>query len=713
MATDALKKLQVLLKELFQIEDAAELDFGIYRIMGERREEIEKYVNSRLPEVVEAALGSGAAARNAGAGGAAARNAGAVEERRKVSERVRKSFGEAAFSPSGELADTFHDTPLGKEYLALPPESASEEPDALRASIFNHLYSFFSRYYDNGDFISRRRYSKRERYAIPYNGEEVHLHWANADQYYVKSGNFFLDYSFESGGVKVRFEVVSANTEHDNVKEDDSLFIPLAEAASYDAASKTLTVPFEWRPPTAKEKEEFGGKKQDAASARAERDILSKFEGEMEVRKALSDPRPKKNGSPDSKGKPVSVLSHHLGRYAKKNSSDFFVHKDLGGFLSRELDFYIKNEVLDVDDLLSKDGSDSLIARMEAVRAMRGIAHSIIAFLAQIEDFQKRLFEKKKFVVSSHYCLTLDRIPKEFHAEITESDAQYEEWEDLFATSEAENTLENSFDPRSVEWLEANPHLVLDTKHFESDFEDRLLSEIEDLDDVTDGLLINSDNFQALNLIGDRYREQVKCIYIDPPYNTDASEILYKNGYKNSTWLSLIEYRIRLANPIMSADGIISVTIDDFEFHRLYGLLLRTFGSENILGTAVIRSNPSGRSTVKGFSIAHEYGIFASKSGQASIGRLARSEKQIARYKERDDFGLFEWVNFRKHGGADASRAARPRMYYPILASAEGHIRNSLSASFHVISGRIILEEPELNEDVVFPVNAKNEDGGF
>jgi len=163
----------------------------------------------------------------------------------------------------------------------------------------------------------------------------------------------------------------------------------------------------------------------------------------------------------------------------------------------------------------------------------------------------------------------------------------------------------------------------------------------------------------------------------------------------------------------MSADGIISVTIDDFEFHRLYGLLLRTFGSENILGTAVIRSNPSGRSTVKGFSIAHEYGIFASKSGQASIGRLARSEKQIARYKERDDFGLFEWVNFRKHGGADASRAARPRMYYPILASAEGHIRNSLSASFHVISGRIILEEPELNEDVVFPVNAKNEDGGF
>jgi adenine-specific DNA-methyltransferase len=221
MTPDALTKLRVLLKELFQIEAARDLDFGIYRIMNEKRDEVEDFIDSRLPEVVDEALGSGAAARSAER----------IEDRRKVSERVRESFGESTFASSGELADAFHDTPLGMEYLALPPESGADEPGELRASIFNHLFTFFSRYYDNGDFISRRRYSKRERYAIPYNGEEVHLHWANADQYYVKSGNFFLDYAFESGGVKVRFEVASANTEHDNVKEGERSFVPLTEEA--------------------------------------------------------------------------------------------------------------------------------------------------------------------------------------------------------------------------------------------------------------------------------------------------------------------------------------------------------------------------------------------------------------------------------------------------------------------------------------------------
>ena len=68
--------------------------------------------------------------------------------------------------------------------------------DAIETSIYNHLICFFSRYYQDGDFISKRRYSKRERYAIPYNGEEVYLHWANHDQYYVKTAEHFTDYAF-------------------------------------------------------------------------------------------------------------------------------------------------------------------------------------------------------------------------------------------------------------------------------------------------------------------------------------------------------------------------------------------------------------------------------------------------------------------------------------------------------------------------------------
>jgi len=69
------------------------------------------------------------------------------------------------------------------------------------------------RYYQDGDFISKRRYSKRQRYAIPYNGEEVYLYWANNDQYYVKTAEHFHDYTFTSRGVTVHFKLQTASIE--------------------------------------------------------------------------------------------------------------------------------------------------------------------------------------------------------------------------------------------------------------------------------------------------------------------------------------------------------------------------------------------------------------------------------------------------------------------------------------------------------------------
>ncbi len=118
-----------------------------------------------------------------------------------------------------------------------------------------------------------------------------------------------------------------------------------------------------------------------------------------------------------------------------------------------------------------------------------------------------------------------------FLAQISTNEAQYDEWERLFSISAIEPNLENGTgDNRSAEWLKANPHLVLDTKFFGDDFKDRLLASIEDLDGNTDGLLVNSENFQALNLLQARYREQVKCIYIDPPYNTGMTVSSTKTG---------------------------------------------------------------------------------------------------------------------------------------------------------------------------------------
>jgi adenine-specific DNA-methyltransferase len=97
------------------------------------------------------------------------------------------------------------------------------------------LLTFFSRYYDKGDFISQRRY-KGDTYAIPYSGEEVVLHWANKDQYYTKSGEAFSNYGFKlEDGRTVQFRLVAADTAKDNRKDNDKeRHFVLAEARTVE-----------------------------------------------------------------------------------------------------------------------------------------------------------------------------------------------------------------------------------------------------------------------------------------------------------------------------------------------------------------------------------------------------------------------------------------------------------------------------------------------
>jgi adenine-specific DNA-methyltransferase len=162
--------------------------------------------------------------------------------------------------------------------------------------------------------------------------------------------------------------------------------------------------------------------------------------------------------------------------------------------------------------------------------------------------------------------------------------------------------------------------------------------------------------------------------------------------------------RLNLAKNLLTDEGIICVTIDDYEIPRLIMIMEEIFGEENHLGTVVIKNNPSGRSTEKGFSIAHEYALFFARSEKAKIGRLERNEDQIARYKEKDKNGVFEWVNFRKHG---STRAESPRMFYPIFLTKDS-IRIPKLNWNETKQEWIILEKPRKNETVSQPID---EDG--
>jgi adenine-specific DNA-methyltransferase len=134
----------------------------------------------------------------------------------------------------------------------------------------------------------------------------------------------------------------------------------------------------------------------------------------------------------------------------------------------------------------------------------------------------------------------------------------------------------------------------------------------------------------------------------------------------------------------------------------------RAFGAESILGCVAIRNNPSGRATPKGFSIAHEYALFIQPGRSARIGRLPHSEEQKARYGEIDESGNFEWVNFRKHGGANAYRQARPAMFYPIYVG-----KNSIripKMTWNESKREWKIEDPaKPSEKVVLPIRIDGE----
>ena len=682
-----LTKFQGLLRELFQF-DCADLDFGIYRIMNHKRDQVERFISEQLPSSVAAELDRGPLAQQAQA----------EAKRETVAQRVRQALGEAAIDENGELDAALHTLPIGQEYLKAQRRVAdgSRSRDAAEAAIYNHLYAFFNRYYDEGDFISKRRYSRNQRYAIPYNGEEVYLHWANSDQFYVKSEEFFRNYDWKApNGVTVHFRLKNANVEQDNVQGDRRFFIPRVSETEWDGDAIVVTIPFEYRPLSSSETTSYGRtNQQDNIITAAVSEIFQLLRHNDQAIAALA-------GEPlNDPYASASRLEHHLRRYARRNNSDFFIHKDLAGFLNRELDVYLKNEVLNLGNL-AVAGQEMSEGWFQQLRLTKSVGSGIIDFLAQIENFQKMLWEKRKFVTETQYFVTLANIDTVFYPDIASNEAQWDEWRELLGVETGQ---------QREEFLRSHPTLLLNTTHFDTAFTDRLLASFDDLEDVTDGLILRSENWQALRLLEEKYLESVKCVYIDPPYNTDASAIIYKNGYKDSSWLTLMENRLQVSTRLLKESGIMSVAIDDVEYPWLQRLLTRLFSNGSNLGTAVVRSNPAGRSTPTGFSSSHEYAMFFGKTSEAVVGRLPRTEAQNKRYSFQDEIGDYEWVNFRKHGGLNAYRTARPRLFYPICVDGSGRIRVP-AVSWDESAGAYEIDEPlQVGETVVWPISDKGEE---
>jgi adenine-specific DNA-methyltransferase len=229
------------------------------------------------------------------------------------------------------------------------------------------------------------------------------------------------------------------------------------------------------------------------------------------------------------------------------------------------------------------------------------------------------------------------------------------------------------------------------------------MAAIDDIDRCTSGVFMHSENSQALNLIQRRWARSVTAVYLDPPYNTDAAPISYKNGYQSSTWVALMQSRLFNVKSLMSSEGVLCATIDDYQYRELRFLLEEVFGSENVAGTIAIRSNPSGRPTPSGLAQSHEYAIFAKASSAAELGKLPRSEAQAKRYRENDEDGSYMWELFRKRGSG-SERSDRRTLYYPIYV-AEDRVRVAKMRWQEAVRDWEILEEPSANEVIVWPID--------
>lgn len=653
---DLKERLKSKLREIFQFENE-DLDFGIYKIMNYKRKEIERFIEKELIDEIKKQLelaGEEEISR-------------VKEEFEEIKQKIKETLGENAFE-NGELKEEFKNTPLGKEYhekkRQLEEIRISED---LEKEIYNHLINFFSRYYDKGDFISKRRYGKNEKYVVPYNGEEVLLYWANKDQYYIKTTEYFRRYTFKVKDLTVNFRVVEAEEEKGNIKSPEKKFFVLNDKVfDFDKERNELNIYFEYRGLTEEEEKKFGNRNAQDVINEETIGVLKEKISQNSLARLIFEKDPKSQSE-------KSFIEKHLYRYTRRNTTDYFIHKDLKGFLERELDFYIKNEFLQLEDLQVLEQSryfDKLRLYLIGVKTFRNIALKIIEFLAQIENFQKKIWEKKKFVIDTHYVITLDKI-KEYAGEeflesildeILNNENQLKEWKELFGikVKGKEDLIvnEGQLKLNGREWKK----LPIDTKYFDEKFKWKLLvalTERNNLDDILDGVLIKSENFQALNLLLNKYHEKVQTIYIDPPYNTGGTEFIYKNNYRHSSWITMMENRINIARDLLTQDGLFVCSIDNYEIHNLRYLLDNIFNNDNMISLIAVVHNPGGRSDDKYYATSHEYFlVYAKNILSARTYDLPKDDTINSTRRER-------FVSFMRTG-SHSLRSDRPNLFYPI-----------------------------------------------
>ena len=225
--------------------------------------------------------------------------------------------------------------------------------------------------------------------------------------------------------------------------------------------------------------------------------------------------------------------------------------------------------------------------------------------------------------------------------------------------------------------------------------------------DVDDNLIIHGDNLKALKALLPRYAGRVKCIYIDPPYNTGNEGWVYNdkvnsplmrqwlkdNGLvdredleRHDKWLCMMWPRLQLLWELLADDGVIFISIDDNEQHHLRMLMDEIFDEKNFIAQIIAQTNPRGRSLRQNVAQTHEYILmYAKEITLSEIHKVAKPKRSIDEYSRIDEGGSYRLLRLRNTGIQEFNRATRPNLFFPIYVNPEdGTISLSPSTSFSV-----------------------------
>ncbi|MDG4554311.1 MAG: site-specific DNA-methyltransferase [Candidatus Competibacter sp.] len=636
-----------LMAELFQTDEAEALDFGWYRVIRRHNREVRAFLGEIVAEHGWKALKGGRLSVLLAEAFREAEAETAAEDRHRLAaleKQLGLKPGANAVERDQRLA-ALEMVPatmeLVNEYRAILERKTAASTAALdRSEVFNRLYQFFSRHYQDGDFIVARRYGREGSRYLRSTGEDTEFHWATEGMYYIKSGDVFTDFPVRlAQGQRLLFTV-----EPETLAATRAALKP-NDKAHYELASVCSSGEIPPSPPFAK-----GGTEQPQPGVRKETRVCLKY-----LKGARSERHKDEivNAVQRECGGDGTEIRRWLNQFIARNQNDFFIHQRLGPVLREDLDIFIKTEMLDADQLLA--GGDLPQRVLRVARIVREVGQQIIAFLAALADFQKTLWEKKKLVFSTRYVITLDRIDRLAGRQWLEARLepivrrQREEWRTLglgdFADAAA-CRMEKSGDLITEATHRYLP-LPVDTGHFDEEFKWALLEAVtreRPLDEALDGLALHSDNWQALHLLRAKYRERVKCIYIDPPYNTGGDGFPYKDAYQHASWLAMIDERLSIAKSLMDQQAALFVSLDDHEQPAFRLLADRLYGSANFIATVIWQKIYSPKNSAKHFSEDHDYLLVYARNAERWLPELLpRTAEMEARYGSPDNDPRGPW----------------------------------------------------------------------